>query len=73
MAKEKDPVMLERIEKIREGLEPQPLKQLMTISPKLREKEGKYRRILCKVIYPSDVTLIADLEEAKEKLIKARQ
>lgn len=72
MEKKYDPLLVARVSDIREGIEVQPLAQLMAVVPSLREKAGRLRRILCGKVYKGDEYLILEMEQAKEKLLRAR-
>ena len=72
-AKKYDEMLTHRVRALRSGLGPQPLAQLWAIDPTLKEEAQKFRRILCYKVYPGDRGHVERLEQAREKLIKARQ
>lgn len=62
------PELIERVNAIRNGIEPQPFATLSVVSPFIRKDTAKYRRILCRRVYPGDIPYIEQLEKAKSKL-----
>jgi hypothetical protein len=61
-----------RVEKLREGLEPQPLAKLMAVEPSLRDKASRLRRILCSKVFKGDDYLVAMMERVKVRLLAAQ-
>lgn len=67
MGKKFDTALISRVRKIREGLGAQPLSMLRAVDSSLGEETGKYRRILCSVVFPGDLSHVEKLEAAKLK------
>lgn len=70
--KKYDQRLVDRVRLLRQGLGPQPLAQLWSVSPELQDEAPKYRRILCYKCYPGDRGHVEKLEQARTKLMKAR-
>ena len=68
MPKTYRPDLVERVNAIRNGIEPQPFAALAIVMPSLKTYAPKCRRILCRKVYPGDVHLIERMEKAKQKL-----
>jgi hypothetical protein len=68
MSKNYRPELVDRVNNIRSGIEPQPFAALATVMPSLKTYAPKCRRILCRKVYPGDEHLIERMEKAKQKL-----
>lgn len=71
MRKKYDRMLIERVLKIREGIEPQPYSILRSVDKSLNDVPDKYRRILGSRVFPGDSPLVERLEQAKDKFMKA--
>lgn len=72
--KKYDPALMLRVDRIRQGLGPQPLAQLWSLDPELRNDtiaHPKLRRILSKKVFPGDKPEVERLEAAKARILKA--
>jgi hypothetical protein len=69
--KKYDGMLIERVLKIREGIEPQPYSILRSVDKTLDDVPDKYRRILGSRVFPGDEPLVERLEKAKLKFAKA--
>ncbi|HNR56196.1 MAG TPA: hypothetical protein PKJ19_13580 [Flavobacteriales bacterium] len=72
--KKYDAALVERVNKINDGLGPQVLAQLWAVNPDFRAKRvaAKLRRILSGKCHPGDAVEVERMEVAKAALMQAR-